>query len=484
MKCRSQIRTGFVSVLIAGIFLCNPVSAFVDILPNCIGYWLLCYGLYRLADLNGHIFEAVRRFRILSVLSVAQLLVASFAYGVIEPQATNVYELRSFLMLGAFLMLIAQWFFLIPAFRELFCGLDYLADRHTAQSLTCKKRGRTVVNRMAAKTRVFIIISSLMAFLPELSGFSSLDGKGENGTPGFNVEWYSSVLFSPSQTVDRYGYIHILRILCGTVALIAAVIWLVSFVRFIHRILRQREWLQTLDTRYREEILPQMGMLTVRRFSRSFYLLQFAIVFTASLRMSFYEVLPGAVFALLAFLALWTVRRLVKVPPVFYAACVMCAVVSIVQMVVNSFYLARFDPEAALYIAEAYERFLIVRILNAAEAVLTLILTAVLLYTLYRVACAHTGVCYGDDKSEALSRFSAQRLHQRFGARFKVVFAFFALSAVVCIADAVLRPQYQWLWLPAFALSFGGIMLFYSVIYELKSEISFRYASDGMNKNI
>ena len=484
MKNSTKVRTGFLAVLFAGVVLCNPVVGFADILPNCIGYWLLCYGLNRLADLDGHISVAVRRFRILSALSIAQVLAAYFAYGVIEPQATNVYEMRSYIMLGAFLMLVAQWFFLLPAFRDLFRGLDYLAERYGVTSLTAEKKGKNAVQSMASLTRLFVVASSLLALLPELSGFSSLNGKGENGTPGFGSEWYSSVISSPEQAIDRYAFIDVLRALCAVASLIIAVIWLVSFVRLIRRILHEREWLETLDARYQSEILPQMGMLTVRCFSRSFYLLQLGIIFVASLRMNYYAILPSAVFALLTFLALFWVRHLVSVSRGAYAVCAGCAAVSIVQTVLNTSYLNRYEPEASLYQGDAYNLFFAVRLADAAEAAVTLILIAVLLHTMYRTVCLHTGTRYDGEYAENFSGTSSQRLHKRFAGRFKIIFVIFFLAAVAQIADAIFRLEYPWIWLFALALSFIGIMMFYSVLYELKSEISFRYESDGVNKNI
>ncbi len=479
-----KLSADLIAVMLAGIFLCNPVTAFVDLLPNCIGYLLLCIGLSRLADLDGHMLDAVRRFRILALLGVAQVLASAFAYGVIAKHATNVYELRSYLMLGAFLMTIVQWFLLIPAFRELFCGFEYLADRYTAPTLTCKKRGRTVIGRMSVGTRTFVILSSLMALLPELLAFSSLDGKGENGTPGFNWEWYSSVMLSPTQTVDRYAYVNVIRALCSTVALIAAVIWVVSFLRFMHRVLREWEWLEALDTRYREDVATQTGMLTVRRFSGSFYLLQIAILFAASLRMNHYSILPGFVFALLVGVSVGSLGDHIPSKKPCILACIALGGVSAAQMVVNSAFLRNYLPEASLYQADAYYRYLAVRILDSLEAIFTLILLAVLLKTLSEIVRTHTGVEYEGKDTARISELATEKVHQWFDIRMTVMLVIFSLATITTVLDAIFRLEYPWIWLIAFAFSFAGISLFYSVLHELKTQIGFRYHSDGVNKNI
>jgi len=487
MKNGIKIKTGFGLLFISGLILCNPVVGFVDVLPNCLAYWLLCMSLYRLADLNGRIFEAVRRFRILSVLSVLQLFLSYFAYGVIRSQATNTYELRSFVMMGAFVMMLVQWFILLPAFRNLFSGLEYLAERLSVSSLIDLKKGKNRMQRMASLTRLFLVTASILSFLPELSGFSSLDGQGANGTPGFGDLWYSDVLTSPSQTVDRYSYIGVLRLLCALATVLLAVVWIVRLVSFLRCLRKETAWIEHLETRYEEEILPQIGMLTVRKFSRSFYLLQFAIGFAATLRINHYSALPGAVLALLAFLAILLLGPLG--PRAFtrrlcYGACALLTGISGLELFLNASYLRRFEPEASLYNGKAYDQFLLIRFLGASEAIATLLLIALLLYSLYRIACVHTGVEYGDLHAESLSQMASKRLHRKFATRFQLPFAFFTVACLLAAVESLWRLQLDWLWLISLALSFVAIMLFYSALYELKSEICFRYESDGTNKNI
>ena len=133
----------------ASILLANPIVGFVDLLPNCFAYLLLCVGLSRVADLEGHICEARRRFQILTVFGIIQLLAVYFGYGVLRSRATNLYELRSYIVLCSFVLLVAHWFYLLPALRELFLGADYLADRYNAAEIgKTDKRGRTPVGRL------------------------------------------------------------------------------------------------------------------------------------------------------------------------------------------------------------------------------------------------------------------------------------------------------------------------------------------------
>lgn len=483
MKNGVQIKNGFRLLIPAAIVLCNPVVGFVDALPNCIGYLMLCAGLHRLADLNGRITEAVKRFRILTLLSIVQLLAAYFAYEVIAPQATNIYELRSFLALCAFLMLLAQWFFLIPAFRDLFLGLGYLAQRHESAELLLEKKGRTETQRIASLTRLFVVASSAFALLPELTGLSSLNGKGENGSSAWGELWYNSVLSSPETAVDRYVYIDFLRLLAATASLIIALVWLISLIRFVRRILRDSGWIERLEGIYRADVLPQTGMLTVRCFSKAFYLLQIAFLFAAGMRINDRAILPGALFALFAIAAVLQLGGLSPTRHGCYVIGGLLTLASIGQLLLNGRYLRRFAPEASLYQKEAYEWFCAVQVADVLECILKLGLIAVLFWMLQRIAREHTGVHYGDGAAY-LSQTATTRLHKKFSTRLNANFVIFLVAAVLSVAETILRFRYEWLWLLSLSASFVGIMMFYSFLYELKSEVCFRYDSDGVNKNI
>ena len=76
-----------------------------------------------------------------------------------------------------------------------------------------------------------------------------------------------------------------------------------------------------------------------------------------------------------------------------------------------------------------------------------------------------------------LSEHATQRLHKEFANRFTVILILFLSSSAVNVLDALLRLQYPWLWLISFVLSAAAIWLFYSMIYELFSEMQNQYQS-------
>ncbi len=475
MTSRVSRNMGFLSILLSGLFLFHPVVAFVDVLPNCIGYLLLYAGLSRLADLDSKFLEARKRFGILTILGVLQILFSVIIYrmpATVSQDGTvmlNPYEQPVYILLGAFVMLVFEWYFLIPAFRSFFSGLEVLADRHEVASLKVEKRGKTALSRLSRSLRIYVILSSVLAVLPELSILTSFEKDIENTR--FPFDWYE--------------YVGLFRLLCGTASAILGLICLVAFVRFFAKLLRETAFLEALKNRYTGEILPQTGMLTVRRFSAAFLLLQIGIIFSIGLRMNFQNALPSGILAIFALIALYLVKNDVRQKRGFYAVGCSLIAVSGLQLLVNALYLQQYtEPTASIYLPEAYLPFLIVRSLSVIEALLTLVLIGMLLQILYSAATTHTGVDYGENDSAGFSQAATERLHLAFGKRICIVFVIFSLAAILNVADAILQVKYEWLWLIGFLISFVGICTFYSLINELKTQIQFYYHSDGMNKNL
>ena len=53
---------GFGAILVSFIFIFNPNIHLIDLLPDAIGYLLLCLGLSQLADMNDYAQDALKLF--------------------------------------------------------------------------------------------------------------------------------------------------------------------------------------------------------------------------------------------------------------------------------------------------------------------------------------------------------------------------------------------------------------------------------------
>lgn len=468
MKTEIKNHMGLLYILLAGFFLFDPIIGFADVLPDVIGYLLLCVGLTRLSDLNDALSEAARRFRYMIWIGLGQLVATYILFVVMEETADkmNRYEQPVTVLLCSFSLLVLQWYFLIPAFRDLFRGMGQLAERH-GSTVLCKEdnKNKTRSERLSAKTTVWVILSSLFSLLPELSILTSFEHDAE------------STVF----TFDWYRFIGLFRGACGVVLAIIGVIWLVRYLRYVGAALGDGAFLESLRTRYIEEILPQTGMLTRRRFALAFLLINVGAVFTVSLRINQYGVLPTLGFAVLIFLALAHLGTLVPDPAPCKRACIALGIVSVGNLFLNVSYLARFLPEASLYQADAYWHFFAWRVAGVCEALVTLIAVGMLLQTLWGIVRVHTEVNYGKN-AVAISADATDRLHRDFEKRLKIIFVIFLLAGIANAADAVLFLSIPWIWIIALVLSIVGIWMLSSFLHELSQHIQNRYQNQGINE--
>lgn len=469
---------GLTAVLISALFLFHPIVAGIDLLPDVIGYCLLYVGLSKLSDLNGHIQEAKRRFGMLLFVGAGQLFATYFVYGVIgdmmreRPSEMSTYEAPMLTLLFAFLLLVAEWCILIPAWKELFCGLGQMAERFDAPHLLYKSEGasnsRTVCEALTRNTTVFVIASSLLSVLPEASVLTSYEAY--KGNPLFPFDWFV--------------YIDLFRLVAGAISIVWGIVWLVSYLRCIGAFRRDLQFVGAVGQAYADTVVPQIGMLTVRRFKRSFLLFALGAIFAASFRISDKALLPGIVFAGFVIVGLALLGELVPKKKGCMAAAVLLAIVSALELAVNHWFLSQHLPEASLYEEDAYWRFVTVRSLDAAEAIATLVLVAALLAVLYDLVLFYVKVDYGTKESEIRSCYATERQQKTYKTRMTVLFSIFFLSAAASVADAVYRMEFGWIWIPALIASIIGIWNLSSLMQDLYEQIGFYYHSDGVNKNI
>ena len=455
-------RIGFGLLVLSGIFLCNPVVGYLDILPDAIGFLLLWVGLYRLADLNEQIAEATRKFRVLFLIGVGELFVTYLLHVSMPARATEMtaYERPVSILLFSTVRLLSRWMLLIPAFRALFGGLQHLAEKYDGGNLLVEKKGKTRMECMIRRSTVFVVLQSVLATLPE-----------------------TSILTALENDLNGYEFILLFRVTAGVVSAVVGIVWLTYFLSCCLRLWRARGWTSRLQQAYESEILPQTNMLAVRRYSAVFLILNVAILFTFHLRVDYHTALPGAVAAILTLIALRLQRSRTGSAGKCRAACYGLAVVSLAQLFVNAWFLQNFLPEASLYQTDAYYGFLLLRVLESAEAIATMIYVGMLLKVIFEWTCAETGVQYeGGADAETLSQRATARIHREFARRFAIVFVLFAAATVVNVTDAIFQLRYGWIWLISFAVSFAAVWIFYSIVHDLFDEIKNRYFASKAHK--
>ena len=467
IKIKKDLGLGLLAL--SAFFLFNPFIGFVDILPDCIGFLLICNGLRFVADMDGHLDEAKRRFRILFWSGVAQFFLQIIVYNFMQSrngEEVDPGQLPNTVMLLSFIWLVLYLLVLIPAFRQLFLGLDRISDRFECEALLKHKKGvlskKTEGERMTVKTTVFVFAVSFFGFLPELATMASLEYS--RGNTHFLFDWYE--------------FIGLFRVLSVFLALGFSLNWLFSFSRYVLRLKKDKPWLARMKEHYVTEVLPQTGMLAVRRFSSAFLVLYVGIIFAIHLRMNFYSCLPGIIFAFLVVAGISSLGDLLPTKKNIYIASIALSVFSLGQLIANYLYLQKYLPEESLINPNAFWHYLVVQALDVGETLCTLILIACLLQVLSAMIQSYTGVQYGGEESDRLSRAATQKLHNAFSVRMYVIFILFFVAAIGNIVDIIFHLQFGWLWLIPLCFSVIGVFCYQSLQHDLLEEIRFRYQSE------
>ena len=467
MQSKISERMGFLTVLLAGMFLWNPISGFSDLLPDLFGYLLFWFGLSLLADLNDSVGEARKRFGYLIWVGVGELLIRYLLRDAASRQVSD-YQQPTWILLFSFALLVLQWWLLIPAFKKLFAGIDRLADKYGNERLSKTKHNRTQSERMSRMATVFVAVHSIFAVLPELAILTSFEYRANNENFGF----------------DWYEYIGLFRTVGMGVSLIFGLIWLIAFVCYTVRILRDREWLGQLRLAYINEILPQEGMLKARRLCAVLSILSVGVFFTANLRIDGQVALSGVVLAAAVLTAIFLAGELLEARSSYRASCVVLLIVGAANALTRYAYLQRFDVESSKYQTDAFWFFFATQVLEIFEAAMTLLVIWKTLGLLLSLSRAHTVVDYRTPGSEEISKNATARLHRSFEKRAKIVFAVFTLAAVGYAFEAVLQLKLDWLWVIPFGVSMVGIFLFLGFVYELTTQIRWKYLSDTTHNRL
>lgn len=446
MTKTGSMRFGY--LILAGVFLFNPTVGVRDLLPDLLGYLFLFIGLSRLADLSDLLSDAQRAVRAMIWVGAGQILANALVNGFLQNSGMelNRYEQPVWTLLLAFVFLVLEWYFMLPAWKRLWEGLA---------SLTGYDDGTA---RMIRFTRWFVILKALLAVLPEATVLTSFEAEAESRV--FTFDWYS--------------YVSLFRTVAVGISLILGVIWLVVYVARIYRMRSDREAQSRLCERYDREILPDVGFLLNRRVSASFSFFKVGAFFCASLTLLYREFLPDWIAALLFLCAILMLGSFFPYAKRCAAISVVAVVVSLAKMILNDRYLKDFIPMDSLYLPTAYAQYQPIRLLEIVEAVLVLLLTWMIVFGLLRIVRTHIFVSYGENTDE-LSSLATERLHRAITKRAIPVFVFSFFSCLCKILENELQFYHGWFWILQFAVSLTAAILFAAFLSELADALKDRF---------
>ena len=178
-KSVNKIKFGYFAL--AAVFLWNPMMATIDILPDFIGYLLICSALSALSEINDHFAEALTSFRRLMYVSVVKFALSSFMV------FKNYSSEGTFTLLYLFVSAVLTLIFAMPALLSLKKGLQYLpmyAKTRIIDRPIVKGSRSTKNDAIYIITAVFAVAHSVITVFPE---FFSLFKKDEYGNLNYEM---------------------------------------------------------------------------------------------------------------------------------------------------------------------------------------------------------------------------------------------------------------------------------------------------------
>ncbi len=471
MQHHVRRRLGLYWLIPAALFLADPNIAFYDWLPDCIGYLLMLWGLSQVRDLSDRISDACARVQKMLTVSTCLLLVRIYLHYILPmgEEGMNASENPMLLLLGSFVALFFQCYYLLPIFRELLLSMESLAEREGSCALPIR-RGKSAGERLLARTRVFVVANAILALLPEVTAIFGVDYAGGKTA----VDW--------SRFVDLF------RTFAAFFSLILSVVWLVSYLVFWIRILRDRALCERLEARYAREILPLTRRLDLRRLQLSFCILILASIFLIDLRVEGMDLLPVFLLPVLALVGLYLGGTYCR-PSRGQGICLLIAAVllfasGLLQTLARWQFLDRYgEIESAFYFSDAYQGYLRLAIYEVITAVLLIVFFAILLSIIFGRARTYLEVRYESAGAEDVSRRATAKLHRGFARRAVLAFVFVVLSAWLQVADAFLCVYLPWFWWVVLAVSVGGVIAFASFLLAITEQFGLQVSAEALHKN-
>ena len=411
---------GLSYMLAAGFFLFEPYIGIIDSLPDALGYLFLCLGLYRMADLDERLGEALKCARNLALVGIARWVAMFLALGFVSPTEQPV-----FMLLALFTLAVLDCILLIPMWKHIRGGLQYLGSRHDATVMFDRKRlgGRqgiyNQVERYTAISSVFFVLHEALAVLPELTVLSHEKGGAELG--------------QGTQYYDFVGFFRGLGVLCS---LVLGMIWLILTLRFIHKLKGDKPFFASLAHKYRSDILSRHDMWAMRAVRASMICLITAAVFSLDFYLDGVNILPDLLTALLLFLSGWFIRPYAGKNPLLLAVTAVYAAVTLLpwSMQIRKDYV--WENSVDVFRSdEVYLRWQTMMLWQVLGAVLFVLAVFLLLRALFAMVKRYTGVrifreesTYAAERSEAIHRLIRKKL----------------IAIMVCAGLVALSTLFHW----------------------------------------
>ena len=446
---------GLSCVIASFFFLFNPDIGIVDILPDLFGYILMCSGLSMLSMLNDDIYEAHQKFKKMIIVSALKLVAVYILYGVFAAD-----QQPSGSLLFAFCFGVVELMLLVPAFKKLYDGLSYLANRKGGQGILLNKKGKFAGDVMRSASIIFVIAKLACAILPETLSLTITD------------------YVDDGPTMYLYEFIAEFRIIGFTVGLVFGIAFLVRSVKFFKRFIRETELVATLSQGFSTELDEREGVFIKKNLSAGLFVLVAAAVLCLDLHVPDYNFIPDIAAAALFFVGAWLLKKYTSKYKLLAASSVGYFVVSLVASIVRISFLNEYGFfSAANYKEEAYDQFVLMVGTTVVENIVFLAVVWCAVMVLRQIVDVHTGAEITSEYNRERQRItSAQNEHYK---KLWTVLGLAVVSAVCSVLYDVMLIERGYLadtmWVIDFTVTGFFAGLFVLRVLAILDDIKIRY---------
>ena len=447
---------GFGLIALSFCFFFNPNINIVDILPDFIGYILLCAALLRIGYLNESIDGAISLFKKMIFVDAAKLLAILWVFGL---EVTT--ERNSSLLLFAFIFSVLELIVLIPAYSKLFAGMTEIGYFYSNTAIFGSENKKSRTDKIRNLTFAFVVTKAVLSVLPE---FADLSNSSYDETSAF---------------VNIYDHIGTMRVLAFIPVLILGIIWIVSLQSYFSRIRRDRELIDGLRAKYESEILPKHGLFIRKNFGLVCGLFILALCLTLDFRMEYHNMLPDFLAAIIFFVVIAVIQKRTEINRVpLTATSALYFVLSLVSAVAEYGFFDEYYYDAIYRSEVAMRAYALVVIFNILKSAAFLALLWTLLRALFAIVLNHTGFVAGKTVASENEEKMIHGLQKELRGGLILAFVFAVVYVLSDIAYDILAPMYGFMGLINLLFGIVCIALFVRALWAIRHAVETKYMLD------
>ena len=375
---------GFGFILAGFLFLANPVIHVIDIFPDCIGFWLIFTGLTKSAFFIDKLAEAKRGFWRLFLIDLVKaasiilwpyvsdtaFLLLSFVFSVLElmyfiPAMLNMIEGFSFA--GVWYKGTAVYG-KIP--RRIFKYRNKMNDDGKYEKVLLPPKERGIIWRNF--TIVFYCIRIFFTVLPEA---------------------LAQVLYDRyvvrAMNVNYAEYKPAMYILLGFILCIIGIFWLAYTIRYVGSIMRDKTFIQSLKTKFTEDILPNTNLFTSIDMKRVLFLFAAAAVTSIMCNFDGVNVMIGAVSSVCIAAAAFILGKRMRPAYLAIPFSVIRAVLSVYNLLKQIEYYNDYSIESVDWVSTAYKLYYNLANMQVVEYILAIVPMLIVSICIIRAVRSH-----------------------------------------------------------------------------------------------